>query len=61
MDSIDVAQDRDKWIVFVNTIMSLRVSYDVRKFLSNFTTGGLSRRAQLHAVSNEATSLIAEG
>jgi hypothetical protein len=56
-----VAQDRDDCIVFVNTIMNLRVSCNVRKFLSNFTTDGLSSRVQLHGISNEATGLMAEG
>jgi hypothetical protein len=48
---IDLAQDRDQWRALVDTIMNLRVPYNVRKFLSSYTTGGLSRRAQLHGVS----------
>jgi hypothetical protein len=40
-DWIDVARDRKRWSDLVNTVM----------FLSSCTTGGLSRRAQLHGVS----------
>jgi hypothetical protein len=35
----------------MNMVMNLRVQQNVGKFLSNCTTGGFSRRAQLHAVS----------
>jgi hypothetical protein len=49
MDWIDLAQDSDQWKALVNTIMNLRVSQNVRKFLSSCTTGGFSRR--VHGVS----------
>jgi hypothetical protein len=35
----------------VNTVMNLQVPSNVGKFLSGYTTGGFSRRAQLHEVS----------
>jgi hypothetical protein len=35
----------------VNTAMNLRVPQNVRIFLSGCITGGFSRRAQLHGVS----------
>jgi hypothetical protein len=35
----------------VNDLMDIRVPRDFRKFLSNCTTSGFSRRVQLHDVS----------
>jgi hypothetical protein len=51
MDWINMAQDRDQWRALVNTVMNLRVSLNPGEFLSSCTTGGFSRRAQLHEVS----------
>jgi hypothetical protein len=51
LDWIDLAQERDQWRAVVNTILNLRVPQGVGKFLSSCTTGGFSRRAQLHKVS----------
>jgi hypothetical protein len=42
MEWIDLAQERDRWRVLVNTVMNLRVSYNAGKFLSSCATGGLS-------------------
>jgi hypothetical protein len=50
MDWIDLAQNREEWKVFVNTVMNLLIPQNAGKFLSICTTGGLSRRAQIHAV-----------
>jgi hypothetical protein len=50
MDWIDLAQDRNQWKVLLNTVMNLRVSQNIGKFLSSCTTGDFSRRAQVHEV-----------
>jgi hypothetical protein len=47
---IDVAQDRGQWRAVVNTVMNLRVSLNTGKFWSSCTTGGFSRKVQLHDV-----------
>jgi hypothetical protein len=46
----DLAQDNDQWRALVNTVMNLLVTQNAGKFLSRCTTGGFSRRAQLHEV-----------
>jgi hypothetical protein len=51
MEWIDLAQDREQWRVFLNTVMKLRVPLNVAKFLSSCTTSGFSRRAELRGVS----------
>jgi hypothetical protein len=51
MGWIDLAQDREQWSALVNTVMNLRVPQNAGKFSSSCTTGGFSRRAQLHEVS----------
>jgi hypothetical protein len=48
---MNVVQERSQSRDVVNTVMNLRVSGNVEKFLSSCTTGGILRRAQLHAVS----------
>jgi hypothetical protein len=48
MDWIDLAQNRDRWRVLVNTVMNLWVPQNAGKFLSSCTIGGFSRRAQLN-------------
>jgi hypothetical protein len=48
MNWIDLAQDRYQWRALMNTVMNLRIPQNAKKFLSNCTIGGFSRRAQLH-------------
>jgi hypothetical protein len=48
MDWIDLAQNLDQWRALVNAVTNLWTSLPVRKFSSSYTTGGCSRRAQLH-------------
>jgi hypothetical protein len=50
MDWIDLAQDWDHWRALLNTIINLRVPKSIAIFLNSCTTGGFSRRAQLHEV-----------
>jgi hypothetical protein len=52
MHWIDLALDRDQWRALVNTAINLLVPLNTGKFLNSCTTGGFSRRAQLHDVSN---------
>jgi hypothetical protein len=49
---IHLAHYRDQWMAFVNTVMNLRIPQNVGTFLSSCTTGGFSRRAQLHGVNS---------
>ena len=35
MDWIDLAQDRNKWLVFVNAVMKLRVPWNAENFLTS--------------------------
>jgi hypothetical protein len=48
MDWIDLVQGKNQWRAHVNTVMNLLVPYNDGKFLSSCTTGGFSRRTQLH-------------
>jgi hypothetical protein len=44
MDWIYVAQDSGQWRALVNTVMDLRVPYNVWKFLSSQTTWRLLKK-----------------
>jgi hypothetical protein len=50
MGRFGLAQDRDQWRPLVNIVMNLQVSLLFSKFLSNFTTDGFSKRAQLRGI-----------
>jgi hypothetical protein len=47
MDWINLTQDRDQWRALVNTVMNLWAPYSAGKFLSSYTIGSFSGRAQL--------------
>jgi hypothetical protein len=51
VDWIGQAQDRDKWIALVNSVMKLWVAENDGKLSSGFTTGSLLSNTQLHRVS----------
>jgi hypothetical protein len=51
MNWIDLAHNGYLWRAILNTVINFLVPYNFRKFLSNWATGGFSRRAQLHRVS----------
>jgi hypothetical protein len=48
---IDLSQNRNQFRAFENMVMNLWVPWNAGKFLSGYTIGGFSRRAQLHEVS----------
>jgi hypothetical protein len=50
VDWIGLAQDMNRWRALVNLVLNLRVSENAGKFLSGYTTGGLSSSAQLRRV-----------
>jgi hypothetical protein len=50
VDSIGMAQDRDKWRA-LKAIMNLWVLQNARKLSNGYTTDGISTSAQLHRVS----------
>jgi hypothetical protein len=51
VDWIVLAQDKNRWRAFVNSVLNLRVSYNTGKLLSSCTTEGFSSRPELHGVS----------
>jgi hypothetical protein len=50
MNYIDLLQDRDRRRSFMKTEMNPLVPWNVGKLLSDCTTGGFSKRCQLHEV-----------
>ena len=50
MNWIDLAQDRDRWLVLVNAVMYRRVPYYAGNFLTSLEPVSFSRRAVLRGV-----------
>jgi hypothetical protein len=50
IDWTDLAQDRDRWRVRVNTVMNLQVSYNSGNFLSSLGRVSFSARTLLYGV-----------
>jgi hypothetical protein len=55
MEWIDLAQEGDQWKALANTVIKPWVPSNAGRFLSRYTIGGFSRRAQLHEVSFHGT------
>jgi hypothetical protein len=51
MDSIGLAQDRNRWRALVNSVLNLRVPWNAGKLSSGLTSSDLSSSAQLHRIS----------
>jgi hypothetical protein len=51
VDWFDLADDTDKWLALVNTVMNLRVTQNAENFLNSSGTVNFSRRTLLHEVS----------
>jgi hypothetical protein len=51
VDRIGLAQDRNRWRAFVNSILNLGVPWNAGKLSGGVTSSGLSSSAQLHRVS----------
>jgi hypothetical protein len=51
VDWIGLAKDRNRWRALVNSVLNVRVPWNVGKLFSGLTSVGLSNSAQLHIVS----------
>jgi hypothetical protein len=50
MDWINLAQDRDRWLALLNTVVNLWIPYNVGNFLSSLQRVSFSRRIMPHGV-----------
>jgi hypothetical protein len=51
VDGIGLDKDRNRWRALVNSVLNLRVPWNVVKLSSGLASSGLSGSAQLHIVS----------
>jgi hypothetical protein len=51
VDWIGLAQDKNRWRAFGNSVLNLRVPWNAGKLSSGLTSSGLLSSAQLHIVS----------
>jgi hypothetical protein len=56
MDWIDLAQDRDRWRVLMNTAMNLQVPLNAGNFLTSCETVSFSRRTLVNKLLSKLVS-----
>ena len=55
MNWINLAQDEEKWLGVVNTVMSLCVPYNAENFSTSYGTTGFTKMTVMHGPSKQYT------